>query len=69
MVSKKSLESFQTWYKGDKKNQLQLSKDVFCYARKGYVYLVNETKSKNDSCSGEQMLIELDGYVPRKLKV
>lgn len=69
MVSKKSLETFSSWYKGDKKNQLQLSKDVFCYGRKGYVYLVNETKIVREKYSRELLLEELDGYMPQKLRV
>jgi tRNA(Ile)-lysidine synthetase-like protein len=68
MVSKKTLETFQSWYKGKKENQLQLSKDVFCYYRKNYLYLVNDTKIKKDKPSIETILEQFDQYIPKKIK-
>lgn len=70
MASKKSIVNITYWLKNihvNDTNQLQISKDVFCFYRKGYVYLVNESKIKKEMCL-DIVKRELDEYLPKKLK-
>jgi tRNA(Ile)-lysidine synthetase-like protein len=67
MASKKSIQNMMDWLQYHLHNQLQLSKDVLCFFRKGYVYLVNETKIKTEKPCLDLVKKELDDYLPNKL--
>ena len=70
MASKKSILNIKYWLQGLQNihdpPQLQISKDVFCFYRNGYVYLVNETKIKKEMCL-DKVKNELGEYLPKKL--
>ena len=67
MASKNSILNMKYWLQGTKHNQLQISKDVFCFYLNGYVYLVNETRIRNESPDMYLLKTQLGDYLPRKL--
>jgi tRNA(Ile)-lysidine synthetase-like protein len=64
MASKKSIRQFLLWMSSQfkLKNKYQISKDVYCFYRNGYYYLVNDTKIKTCHPTQSLLLIEFDNY-------
>jgi tRNA(Ile)-lysidine synthetase-like protein len=68
MISHKLKNNFILWLKGNKQNQIDLGKDIFCYYKFNYLYFVNYTKIIKDKICFDKLFIMFDKYLPPKLK-
>jgi hypothetical protein len=67
MVKRRSRDNFLLWLKGNKKKQIELDKNIFCYQHTDYLYFVNYTKILNNKPNKQLLIKMLDDYLPPKL--
>jgi tRNA(Ile)-lysidine synthetase-like protein len=68
MVSHKLKNNFIQWLNGNKTNQIDLGKNMFCYYRNNYIYFVNYTKIIKNKPNKELLIKDFDNYLSPKIK-
>jgi len=67
MVSHKLKNNFIKWLNGNKLNQIDLGKNMFCYYKNNYLYFVNYTKIINEKPEGKILFDCFDNYLSPKI--
>jgi hypothetical protein len=67
MVSHKLKNNFIQWLNGNKTNQIDLGKNMFCYYKNNYIYFVNYTKIIKNKPNKELLIKDFDNYLSPKI--
>jgi tRNA(Ile)-lysidine synthetase-like protein len=68
MVSHKLKKNFIDWLNGNKINQIDLGKNMFCYNRNNYLYFINYMKINNEKPLKDKLLKDFDNYLAPKIR-
>ena len=68
MISHKLKNNFIDWLNGNKTNQIDMGKNMFCYYRNNYIYFVNYMKINNEKPLKDKLLKDFDNYLAPKIK-